>query len=185
MPACCTVPSAARLFQRCFTDRDKWTPKKSNQAEGKFPSIPMQMGHICVCVCMCVRVSTYVSTCVCVCFVGVCTSERGRFGPPGDDKTIKLYVSHINCFDLFFFFFSLSDSWLNGNEGHFTQLERVLKSAKYEEMAGGEINSSKCLPSTGTKRTALFSGSYALPISQKNSFFFFFKSSSRFDTVCS
>lgn len=112
--------------------------------------------------------------CVCVCFVGVCTSERGRFGPPGDDKTIKLYVSHINCFDLFFFFFSLSDSWLNGNEGHFTQLERVLKSAKYEEMAGGEINSSKCLPSTGTKRTALFSSSYALSISQKNSFFFFF-----------
>ncbi|KAK2819164.1 hypothetical protein Q5P01_024725 [Channa striata] len=33
------------------------------------------------------------------------------------------------------------DSWLDGNKGHFTQLERVLKSAKHEEMASKEINS--------------------------------------------
>lgn len=93
------------------------------------------------------------------------TFESGRFGPRGDDKAIKLYVSHINCFDLFF----LSDSWLDGNKGHFTQLERVLKSAKHEEMASEEINGGKCLSSTGSKHTTLFPCVYALPISQKTS----------------
>lgn len=99
---------------------------------------------------------------MCVCMG--CTYKSSRFGPRGDDKAIKLYVSHINCFDLFF----LSDSWLDGNKGHFTQLERVLKSAKHEEMASEEINSGKCLSSTGSKRTTLFPCVYALPIFQED-----------------
>lgn len=93
------------------------------------------------------------------------TYESGRFGPRGDDKAIKLYVSHINCFDLFFL--SLSDSGLNGNRGHFTQLERMLESAKHEEMASVEINRGKCLSSTGSKQADLFPCVYAFPISQK------------------
>lgn len=92
--------------------------------------------------------------CVCLCLSAQdrtgCSFENDRFGPRGDDKAIKFYVSHINCFDLFF----LIDSWLNGNKGHFTRLERVLKSAKYEETASEEINRGKCLSSMGSKHTA-------------------------------
>lgn len=116
-------------------------------ANGMKPHILMQIA-VTVCVCMCVRVRARICLCVraCVCVLvsrcvspctcrhaahitSVCmgrTYKSSRFGPRGDDKAIKLYVSHINCFDLFF----LSDSWLDGNKGHFTQLERVLKSAK-------------------------------------------------------
>lgn len=124
--------------------------------------------HICLCMCVwvcpCARPGTTLITSERVCVCMGCTYKSSRFGPRSDDKAIKLYVSHINCFDLFF----LSDSWLDGNKGHFTQLERVLKSAKHEEMASEEINSGKCLSSTGSKRTTLFPCVYALPIFQED-----------------
>lgn len=113
--------------------------------------------HLYRFVCKCVHSSTtsthIPSLYVCVCLYVCVSYESSRFGPSGDDKAIKLCVSHINCFDLFFF---LSDSWLDGNKGRFTQLERVLKSAKHQEMASEEINSGTCLSSTGSEHTSLF-----------------------------
>lgn len=55
----------------------------------------------CACACSCERESLYMCLWACarVCVGRTC--ESGRFGPRGDDKAIKLYVSHINCFDLF------------------------------------------------------------------------------------
>lgn len=59
---------------------------------------------VCVHVCFCASERARVRVCACelahVC--RGCTCESGRFGPRGDDKAIKLYVSHINCFDLFY-----------------------------------------------------------------------------------
>ncbi len=55
----------------------------------------------CACTHLCVCESVRVCVCVCVCVCVRHTFESGRFGPRGDDKAIKLYVSHINCFDLF------------------------------------------------------------------------------------
>lgn len=61
---------------------------------------------LCGCVCEAVYEGTpawlymCVHACMCVC-VCMGRTKSGRFGPRGDDKAIKLYVSHINCFDLF------------------------------------------------------------------------------------
>lgn len=111
--------------------------------------VHISASFLCVSLQACMYLDVPVSVCVCE----ERTYESGRFGPRGDDKAIKLYVSHINCFDLFF---SLSDSWLNGNREHFTQLERMLESAKHEEMASVEINRGKCLSSMGSKQADLF-----------------------------
>lgn len=134
--------------------------------------------HTSVCVFACARVRVCereitpererecvsVSQCVCVCVYRVYLWVRQVWPPRRWQSDQTLCVTYKLLWPFF-----LSDSWLDGNKGHFTQLERVLKSAKHEEMASEEINSGKCLSSAGSKHTTLFPCVYALPISQKTS----------------
>ena len=97
----------------CFTCNTKtWQRHSIRLNLQSFSHVPMQMAaDRCKCVSVfvseCTRIHNthahnkciYVSVYACV--RGECSFESSRFGPRGDDKAIKLYVSHINCFDLF------------------------------------------------------------------------------------
>lgn len=86
------------------------------------PPFPMQMVHA--------HVAAPVRLQVSMCWGGGVLFESIRFGPRGGDEAIKPCVSHINCFDLLPPPPSFSGSRLEGSRGHFTQLERVFRSAK-------------------------------------------------------
>lgn len=160
------LTSAAWCVFVCFPHNTKTHQRHATRLnQNRFLTFSCRWQSVCVCV----RARVHTSACswllcVCVCVHGVYLWER-QVRPPRrwqSDQTLCV------TYKLLWPFF-LSDSWLDGNKGHFTQLERVLKSAKLEEMASEEINSGKCLSSAGSKHTTLFPCVYALPISQKTS----------------
>lgn len=145
-----------------------------------------QQVSVCCCVCTCTDLCVSVSLCasihnihtytqpvsMCVCFMCVCKLREKQVWPLRrwqSDQTLR--VTYKLLWPFFFFFF-LSDSWLDGNKGRFNQLERVLKSAKHQEMASVEINSGMCLSSTGSKQISLFPQVHVFSFFI---FFFFFK----------